>query len=76
MKLRFHSIENATDFVKKVSMLHFDVNLYDGSIIIDAKSIVGVLNLDFNKTFVVKCADSVPDHVYQLRSAVKEFEVE
>ena len=63
MKVRFHSIENARDFVNEVSKLECDVNLADGRIIVDAKSMMGVLQLDLKKSFDVYVVSKlVSDH--------------
>ena len=45
-KIRLKSVEDAKNFVKVTTGCDFDVDLYDNSIVIDAKSILWVLSLD------------------------------
>lgn len=44
------------DFVYEASKCDFDVDIFYNHLIIDAKSILGVMGLDFNKTLTVKYA--------------------
>ena len=52
-KIRLKSVEDAKNFVKVTTGCDFDVDLYDNSIVIDAKSILGVLSLDLRHVLVV-----------------------
>ena len=47
--------EEVKDFVNKASQCDFDIDIFYNHFIIDAKSILGVMGLEFNSTLTVKC---------------------
>ena len=53
-KIRLLSVEDAKNFVKVTTGCDFDVDLYDNSIVIDAKSIIGVLSMDLRHVLTVR----------------------
>lgn len=53
-KIKLYSMEQAADFVSKVSTFDFDVDIQYNRFAIDAKSLLGVLSLDLSKDLVVK----------------------
>ena len=53
-KIRLLSVEDAKNFVKVATGCDFDVDLCDNSIIIDAKSIIGVLSMDLRHVLTVR----------------------
>ena len=53
-KIRLKSVEDAKNFVKVTTGCDFDVDLCDNSIIIDAKSIIGVLSMDLRHVLMVR----------------------
>jgi phosphotransferase system HPr-like phosphotransfer protein len=55
VKVCLHCIEIALAFIKSMSELPCDVNLYDGHLVFDAKSILAVISLDLNKVYEVQC---------------------
>lgn len=48
--------EQARDFVKASSKCDFDIDVFYNHVIIDAKSILGVLGLDFSRELTVQYA--------------------
>ena len=56
-KILLTSIEEAKRFVTEASRCDFDIDVFYNRVIIDAKSILGVLSLDFSKVLTVRCAD-------------------
>ncbi len=48
--------EEARDFVSASSKCNFDIDVFYNRVIIDAKSILGVLGLDFTKELTVQYA--------------------
>lgn len=52
--VRFHRIEEIKDFVSAACRCEFDIDIISGRIIIDAKSILGVLSLDYNRELCVR----------------------
>ena len=47
--------KSAQEFVNAASRCNFDIDVFYNRIIIDAKSILGLLSLDLTKTLTVKC---------------------
>ena len=54
------TIEDAKEFVAAASKCDFDIDVFYNRVVIDAKSILGVLGLDFNKTLTVKYTGENP----------------
>lgn len=48
------AVDEATEFVKTASKCDFDIDIFYNRVIIDAKSILGVLGLDFSQVLTVK----------------------
>ena len=55
-KINLSSIQDAKKFVALANECDFDINVRFNHFIIDAKSILGVMGLDFNSTLTVKYA--------------------
>lgn len=55
MEKRVHlkTIEDVKEFVSLVSSANFDIDLMNERYVIDAKSIMGILSLDFSKPIVM-----------------------
>lgn len=53
-KIKLNPTE-ANEFVRVASKCDFDVDIAYNRFVIDAKSILGVLALDFNNVLTVKC---------------------
>ena len=47
--------DEVKDFVSAAEKCIFDVDIYYNSYIVDAKSIIGVLGLNFNQVLTVSC---------------------
>ena len=54
--VRLNGTEEVEEFVKAASKCDFDIDILYNRVIIDAKSILGVMGLDFNSTLTVKYA--------------------
>lgn len=54
-KIKLNATEDVQEFVKAASRCDFDVDVYYNRILIDAKSILGVLSLDLTKVLTVDC---------------------
>ncbi len=46
--------EEVSEFVQKASKCDFDIDIFYNRFVIDAKSILGVLGLDFNQVLTVR----------------------
>lgn len=53
-KIKLSTIAEAKDFVSKAVACDFDINIFYNRVIIDAKSILGVLSLDLTKVLTVE----------------------
>ena len=56
-KIKLSEKDQAVEFVKSAGKCDFDIDVFYNRVIIDAKSILGVLSLDFSKVLTVRCAD-------------------
>lgn len=65
MNLVFHDTEEVVDFVRKVEKYPFHMDLCKGSIIVDAKSLLGVLNMGFNQTVKLRVYAEQYEDMYQ-----------
>ena len=54
-KIKLNATEDVKEFVQGASKCDFDVDVYYNRILIDAKSILGVLSMDLNQILTVKC---------------------
>lgn len=53
-KIKISSVEEAKELVRKAMECDFDINVFYNRMIIDAKSILGVLSLDLTKVLTVE----------------------
>lgn len=53
-KIKLNEFEEVRDFVRSAETCDFDVDISYNRIIIDAKSLMGVLSLDLTKVLTVK----------------------
>ena len=65
MNLIFHNAEEVVEFVRKVGKYPFHMDLCRGSVVVDAKSLLGVLNLGFNQTVMLKVYADDCEAMYQ-----------
>lgn len=54
MNLTFRNPDEVLDFVKTVEQYPFDMDLCRGSVVVDAKSLLGIMNLGFNQIVSLK----------------------
>ena len=75
MKYRIHFIDinDVQKFVTDIAKFDFDVNLYDNSKCIDAKSLMAVMNLDLRKNFWVEFLTDDNAQIIECQWAVKKF---
>ena len=53
-KIKLESVDDARAFVKAATKCDFDVNVFYNRVVIDAKSILGVMSLDLTKVLTVE----------------------
>lgn len=75
-KIKLVTPENITDFVNMCSRFECDVNIYDGSTVIDAKSIIGVFSIPQGKVIEVQVITSDEEIVIEFLENVRKYEVQ
>lgn len=55
-KIRLREMKDVTEFVGAAEKCRYDVDVFYNRMVIDAKSILGVLSMDLTKTLTVKYA--------------------
>lgn len=53
-KVRFGELQDAQEFVRQAEKCEFDIDVFYNRIIIDAKSILGVMSLDLTNVLTVE----------------------
>lgn len=53
-KIRLKTINDVREFVNEASKCEFDVDIFYNRIIVDAKSLLGVMSMDLTKPLTVK----------------------
>ncbi|MCD8122704.1 MAG: HPr family phosphocarrier protein [Clostridiales bacterium] len=54
LKVTFRNPNDVLDFVSRVEKYPFNMDLSRGSIVVDAKSLLGIMNLGFNEAVNLK----------------------
>lgn len=54
INVKFQNPNEVLEFVNKVTKYPFDMDLERGSIVVDAKSLLGIINLGFNSVVNLK----------------------
>jgi phosphotransferase system HPr-like phosphotransfer protein len=54
-QIRLRELNDVKEFVKTAMKCEFDIDVFYNRIIIDAKSLLGVMSLDLSKTLNVAC---------------------
>lgn len=57
-KIKLNELEEVKEFVSAASQCDFDIDVFYNRVIIDAKSMLGVLSLDLTKILTVKYGGS------------------
>ena len=65
MNLTFRNPGEVLDFVKTVEQYPFDMDLCRGSVVVDAKSLLGIMNLGFNQTVNLKIYSNDCNELFQ-----------
>ena len=73
--IRFKDWDDAVQLVSQLDDLKSDVNIYNGKLMFDAKSILGVTNLDFNKDYTIEFVGQDDKEENKFEKIVKDYEV-
>lgn len=74
-KIKLSTPESVSDFVNICSKYECDINVYDGSTIIDAKSMVGVFSIQQGKIIEVQAISSDENVISRFIEDMKKFAV-
>lgn len=74
-KIRLNSPEQVTGFIKLCSKYNNDINLYDGSVVIDAKSIIGVFGIQEGKEIEIEMLGANTEEIKDFLHKIKIYEV-
>ncbi len=75
LKIKLSTLEIVSDFIKVCSKYDCDINVYDGSIIVDAKSIIGVFSIVQGKEIEVQVITNDKNVISGFINDMKNFEV-
>ena len=59
-QIRLNAADDVREFVNAASKCDFDIDIFYNRIIIDGKSILGILSMDLTKNLTVKCYGENP----------------
>lgn len=74
-RIRFNSPKELADFINICNTYISDINVLDGHIAIDAKSIVSVFSLSSGKTVEVEMISCDDNEIKRFENDIKKFEV-
>lgn len=74
-KIKLESPEQVTEFINLCSKYNNDINLYDGSVVIDAKSIIGVFGIQEGKEIEVEMLGVDQEEIKDFIKKIREYEV-
>lgn len=74
-KIKLDSPEQVTDFINLCSKYNNDINLYDGSVVVDAKSVIGVFGIQAGKEIEVEMLGADKDEIKEFMNKIREYEV-
>lgn len=74
-KIKLITPEDITDFVNMCSKYECDINIYDGSTVVDAKSIIGVFSIQQGKVVEIQAVTHDEDIVVEFLKDIRKYEV-
>lgn len=75
IEIKFKTPEDTTEFINICSSFISDINIYDGSIAVDAKSIVSVFAISQSKVIRVEMISEDKDEINRFIDKIRKFEV-
>ena len=68
--IKLNMADKVKDFVQKVAIYPYDIDLRSGRYVVDAKSILGIFSLDLSKPIVLEIYN---DDCTELLDSLKDF---
>lgn len=75
IKIKLATPEDITDFVNMCSRYECDVNIYDGSTVVDAKSMIGVFSIQQGKVVEVQAITHDENIIDDFMKNIRKYEV-
>ena len=75
MRIKLRTIDDTNDFINICSKYDCDINVYDGSNIIDAKSAIGMFCIPQGKEIRVQAISSDENTIVAFVNEMRKFEV-
>lgn len=66
-KIKLNEAKEVEEFCAAAEKCDFDINIFYNRIIIDAKSILGILSMDLTKVLTVQCYGESPEFNHTLK---------
>lgn len=66
-KIKLNATDDVKEFVNAAGRCDFDIDIYYNRVVIDAKSVLGILSMDLTKPLTVQCYGENPDFVQTLQ---------
>lgn len=73
--IKFNTPEEVSDFINICSKYISDINIYDGSITVDAKSIISMFKIAGGKHIEVEMISCDKNEVERFKNDIKQYEV-
>lgn len=74
-KIKLKSPEQVTDFINLCSKYNNDINLHDGSVVVDAKSVIGVFGIQEGKEIEVEMLGADREEIKDFLEKINVYEV-
>lgn len=71
--IKFNKPEEVAEFINICSKYSSDINIYDGSIVVDAKSIVSMFRIAEGKHIKVKMISDNTDEISNFMNEIKKY---
>ena len=75
IKIKLESPEQVTGFINLCSKYNNDINLYDRSMVIDAKSVIGVFGIQMGKEIEVEMLGADKGEIKEFVNNVRKYKV-
>ena len=73
-KIKFKNIDDIIWFTNRTSVLHGDINIWDGHTGFDGKSVCALLNLDLSKVFGLELISDDKDDIEVFNQLVERYQ--
>lgn len=70
-QIKLTETEDVKEFVDAATKCDFDIDIFYNRVVIDAKSILGILSMDLTRVLTVKCYG----YDQQFANAIKKFAI-